>query len=145
MPKVSIASPQELVPLDRPRLREIVRLVLAEEDIKDYEISLAFVDNPTIHRINKQFLDHDEPTDVITFPYSSGKVLVGELVIGVEVAQEQARAGGHPVDVELALYVVHGLLHLVGYDDKDAHDRKQMRARERYHLGGLGLPDISPR
>lgn len=145
MPKVSIASPQELVPIDRPRLREIVRLVLAEEDINDYEISLAFVDNPTIHRINKQFLDHDEPTDVITFPYSSGKVLVGELVIGVEVALEQARAGGHPVDAELALYVVHGLLHLVGYDDKDAHDRRQMRARERHHLGGLGLPDISPR
>ena len=144
MPKVSIASPQELVKLDRPRLREIVRQVMAEEDIKDYEISLAFVDNPTIHGINKRFLEHDEPTDVITFPYSSGQVLVGELVIGVEVALEQARVGGHEVDAELALYVIHGLLHLVGYDDKDAHDRKQMRVRERYHLNGLGLPDIGP-
>lgn len=144
MPKVSIASPQVLVKLDRPRLREIVRQVMAEEDIKDYEISLAFVDNPTIHGINKRFLEHDEPTDVITFPYSSGKVLVGELVIGVEVALEQARVGGHEVDAELALYVIHGLLHLVGYDDKDAHDRKQMRVRERYHLNGLGLPDIGP-
>ena len=144
MPKVSIASPQELVKLDRPRLREIVRQEMAEEDIKDYEISLAFVDNPTIHGINKRFLEHDEPTDVITFPYSSGKVLVGELVIGVEVALEQARVGGHEVDAELALYVIHGLLHLVGYDDKDAHDRKQMRVRERYHLNGLGLPDIGP-
>ena len=144
MPKVSIASPQELVKLDRPRLREIVMQVMAEEDIKDYEISLAFVDNPTIHGINKRFLEHDEPTDVITFPYSSGKVLVGELVIGVEVALEQARVGGHEVDAELALYVIHGLLHLVGYDDKDAHDRKQMRVRERYHLNGLGLPDIGP-
>ena len=144
MPKVSIASPQELVKLDRPRLREIVRQVMAEEDIKDYELSLAFVDNPTIHGINKRFLEHDEPTDVITFPYSSGKVLVGELVIGVEVALEQARVGGHEVDAELALYVIHGLLHLVGYDDKDAHDRKQMRVRERYHLNGLGLPDIGP-
>jgi probable rRNA maturation factor len=144
VPKVSIASPQELVKLDRPRLREIVKQVMAEEDIKDYEISLAFVDNPTIHGINKRFLEHDEPTDVITFPYSSGKVLVGELVIGVEVALEQARVGGHEVDAELALYVIHGLLHLVGYDDKDAHDRKQMRVRERYHLNGLGLPDIGP-
>jgi probable rRNA maturation factor len=144
VPKVSIASPQELVKLDRPRLREIVKQVMAEEDIKDYEISLAFVDNPTIHGINKRFLEHDEPTDVITFPYSSGKVLVVELVIGVEVALEQARVGGHEVDAELALYVIHGLLHLVGYDDKDAHDRKQMRVRERYHLNGLGLPDIGP-
>ena len=145
MPKVSIASPQELVPIDRPRLREIVRLVLAEEDIRDYEISLAFVDNPTIHRINKQFLDHDEPTDVITFPYSAGKVLVGELVIGVEVAMEQARAGGHAVDAELALYVVHGLLHLVGYDDKSFTKAIKMREAERHHLAALGLPDIAPK
>ena len=58
MPKVSIASPQELVKLDRPRLREIVRQVMDEEDLKDYEIILAFVDNSTIHCINKRFIEH---------------------------------------------------------------------------------------
>src|SRR5260221_10228230 len=117
MSKISIASPQELVPLDRGRLRDIVRTVLAGESEPDYEISLAFVDNPTIHRLNKRYLDHDEPTDVLSFPLSEGRKLAGELVIGVEVAQAQATARGHDVQAELALYVIHGLLHLCGKDD----------------------------
>ena len=60
MSRISIASPQEVVPIDRGRLRDIVRTVLAGEEVADYEISLAFVDNATIHRLNKQLLDHDE-------------------------------------------------------------------------------------
>lgn len=145
MPKVSIASPQEIVPLDRGRLREVARLVLAAENMADYEISLAFVDNPTIHRLNKQYLNHDEPTDVLSFPLSDphARKLAGELVIGVEVALEQAQARGHDVHAELALYVIHGLLHLCGYDDKAAKDAKIMRARERHFLRELGLPDIA--
>jgi probable rRNA maturation factor len=145
MPKISIASPQELVPLDRGRLREAARTVLAGEHITDYEISLAFVDNPTIHRLNKRFLDHDEPTDVLSFPLNDAgaKKLAGELVIGAEVALEQAAARGHDVHAELALYVIHGLLHLCGYDDKNAQTTKTMRARERHYLTELGLPDIA--
>jgi len=145
MPKVSIASPQELVPLDRGRLREIARAVLAGENIGDYEISLAFVDNTTIHRLNKQFLDHDEPTDVLSFPLSDrgAKKLAGELVIGVEVALEQVKSRGHDVQAELALYVIHGLLHLCGYDDKKALHAKEMRKRERHYLQEMGLPDIA--
>src|SRR6202790_3962677 len=126
MPKVSIASPQEIVPLDRGRLRELARAVLAGENVGDYEISLAFVDNPTIHRLNKQFLGHDEPTDVLSFPLSdpSAKKLAGELVIGAEIALEQSQKRGHDVHAELALYVIHGLLHLCGYNDKAARDEK---------------------
>ncbi|HWY87524.1 MAG TPA: rRNA maturation RNase YbeY [Gemmataceae bacterium] len=145
MPKVTIASPQEVVPLDRGRLREIARAVLAGEGTGDYEISLAFVDNATSQRLNKRFLDHDEPTDVLSFPLSDAGAakLSGELVIAVEVAHEQARARGHDVQSELALYVIHGLLHLCGYDDKSAGHARDMRARERHYLGELGLPDIA--
>lgn len=145
MPRISITSPQEIVPLDRGRLREIVRAVLEGEQVGDYEISLAFVDNATIHRLNKQFLDHDEPTDVLTFPLSEGnaKKLMGEIVIGVEVAVEQARERGHDVHVELALYVIHGLLHLCGYDDKGEKVLGKMRERERHYLLSLGLADIA--
>ena len=133
------------MPVDKGRVREIARTVLEGEDVKDYEISLAFVDNTTIHRLNKQYLDHDEPTDVLSFPYSAGnaKKLEGELVVGVEVAQEQATERGHDVQAELALYVVHGLLHLCGYDDKSAGAEKEMRERERHYLKLLGLPNIS--
>jgi probable rRNA maturation factor len=145
MSKIAIHSPQEIVPLDRGRLREIARAVLEGEEVKDCEISIALVDNPTIHRLNKQYLDHDEPTDVLSFPYSAAnaKKLEGELVIGVEIAKDAAAERGHDVQAEVALYVIHGLLHLCGYDDKSPRDEKAMREREAHYLRQLGLPDIS--
>lgn len=145
MPKISIATPQEVVEIDRGRMREIARTVLTGEGVADYEISLAFVDNPTIHRLNKQFLQHDEPTDVLTFPLSEGnaKKLAGELVLGVEVAKAEAGERGHDVQAELALYVIHGLLHLCGFDDKSEKLALKMRERERHYLTLVGLPDIA--
>ena len=145
MGKVSIASPQEVVEIDRGHFRAVVRAVLEGESVADAEISLAFVDNTTIHRLNKRFLDHDEPTDVLSFPLSeaNAKKLQGELVIGAEVAQAQATERGHDVKAELTLYVIHGLLHLCGYDDHDESEALKMRQRERYHLEKLGLPDIA--
>src|SRR5437762_14135428 len=118
MLRIKIASPQEAVPIDRARLREVARGVLEGEGVANASISLAFVNNPTIHRLNKQFLDHDEPTDVISFPLSGpgARTLEGELVIGAEVARAQAEQRGHDVRDELALYVIHGLLHLCGSD-----------------------------
>jgi probable rRNA maturation factor len=143
--RVSIASPQELVSIDCGRMREIVRTVLQEEGISQAEISLAFVDNSTIHQLNKRYLDHDEPTDVLSFPLSAPgeKRMTGELVISAEVAQAEAKSRGHDVQAELALYIIHGLLHLCGYDDKSPSDAQEMRERERYYLQLLGLPDIS--
>ena len=145
MSKIAIHSPQEIVPIESGRLREIARAVLHGEEIQDYEISLAFVDNATIHRLNKQYLNHDEPTDVLSFPYSAAnaKKLEGELVIGAQVALEQAAERGHDVQAELALYVIHGLLHLCGYGDKSSDDEKSMRERERHYLGLMGLPNIA--
>jgi probable rRNA maturation factor len=145
MPKISIASPQETITIDRTRIRDAARSVLEGEGIADYEISLAFVDNATIHRLNKQYLDHDEPTDVLSFPLSEGgaRKLAGEIVIGAEVAAVQAESRGHDVQAELILYVIHGLLHLCGYDDKSAASEATMRQRERHYLQALGLPDIA--
>ncbi|HEV2950043.1 MAG TPA: rRNA maturation RNase YbeY [Gemmataceae bacterium] len=144
--RVSITCLQELVPVDRVKMREIVRTVLSGEGKMESEISLVFVDNPTIHRLNQRYLKHNEPTDVLTFPLSDpgSKVLVGELVIGVEVARAVAANRGHDVQAELALYVIHGLLHLCGYDDRSRSTTKAIRERERYYLRALGLPDISP-
>jgi probable rRNA maturation factor len=145
MSRVSIANPQELVPLDRRRLREIVRTVLEGEEVADYEISLAFVDNPAIHQLNRRYLGHDEPTDILTFPLSEpgAKKLAGELVISAEMALAQAQERGHDVQAELALYVIHGLLHLCGYDDAELLAVQAMRQRERHYLLQLALPDIS--
>ncbi len=147
MSRISIAVPQETVPIDRGRMREAARAVLAGEGVADAEISLAFVDNPTIHRLNLRYLQHDEPTDVLSFPLSepNSRRLSGELVIGAEVAAAQAATRSHDVQAELALYVIHGLLHLCGHDDHDEAGAATMRERERRYLRELGLPDVAPR
>jgi probable rRNA maturation factor len=147
MSKISIACPQQVLAIDRGRMRQVARTVLEGEQIADYEMSLAFVDNLTIHRLNKRFLRHDEPTDVLSFPLSdrSARKLAGEVVIGVEIAKEQAELRGHDVHAELALYVIHGLLHLCGYGDKSAEGATCMRQREQHYLTVLGLPDIAER
>jgi probable rRNA maturation factor len=144
MIKVSIATPQESIAVDRGRMRTAARTVLEGEGVSDAEISLAFVDDATIHGLNQRYLGHDEPTDVLSFPLSEAgaRRLAGELVIGAEVARTQAEERGHDLQAELALYVIHGLLHLCGYDDKSAAAAKEMRARERHYLERLGLPDI---
>ena len=147
MGKIAIANPQELVEIDRRRMREIARAVLDGEGVADAEISLAFVDSATIHALNKRYLNHDEPTDVLSFPLSDAKVkrLSGELVIGAEVALAQATQRGHDVQAELALYVIHGLLHLCGHDDIEDDKRAAIRERERHYLKQFGYPDIAPR
>jgi probable rRNA maturation factor len=144
--RVSIACPQDLVPIDRGRMRQVARAVLEGEGVADAQVSLAFVDNPTIHALNKRYLNHDEPTDVLSFPLTepNARRLEGELVIGAEVAQSQAESRGHAVEAELALYVIHGVLHLCGLDDKTEEGAAEMRGRERHYLRALGLPDIAP-
>jgi probable rRNA maturation factor len=146
MSKIAVASPQEAVTVDRGLMRTIARAVLDGEGVSDYEISLAFVDDITIHRLNLRYLQHDEPTDVLSFPLSEAgsKKLAGELVIGAEVALARAQEQNHDVQHELGLYVIHGLLHLCGFDDHDSENAAAMRARERHYLGQTGLPDIAP-
>jgi len=145
MIKISIACPQEAVVIDRARLKHTVRTVLEGEEVTDAIISLAVVDNPTIHVLNKRYLDHDEPTDVLSFPLTDpgDKKLQGELVLGAEVARDQAAQRGHDVLAELDLYVIHGLLHLCGYDDKTPKKATVMRQQERRYLAALGLPAIA--
>lgn len=147
MGRISVHSQQEAVPIDRGKMREAARAVLDGEGRGEAEVSLAFVDNSTIHVLNKRYLQHDEPTDVLSFPLSEpgARKLSGEVVVGAEVARDQAAERGHDVQAELALYVIHGLLHLCDYDDHDEEGRAAMRRRERHYLTLLGYPDISPR
>jgi probable rRNA maturation factor len=146
MVRVSIANPYEQR-LDFAPLKSAATAVLDGEGVREAKITLAFVNSPHIQRLNKQFLDHDEPTDVLTFPYTEPGVKKpeGEVVIGYEVAAENAADRGIPVEQELLLYVIHGCLHLCGYDDKTAKAAKEMRAKERAYLKKIGLPDITDR
>src|SRR3954471_20011759 len=144
MIRASVANPYEYE-LDFQRLKEAARVVLEGEGVREAKVTFAFVDNAHIHRLNKQFLDHDEPTDVLTFPYTDpgAKKLEGEVVIGYEVAKEYAADRGHELRLELLLYVVHGCLHLSGFTDTDEAGEREMRTKEREYLTKLGLPDIA--
>ena len=144
MIRVRIANPYEW-PLDYARLKAAARTVLEGEKISTAVLTLAFVTDEHIHRLNRQFLQHDEPTDVLTFPYSSPSAarLEGEVVISYETAQREAQERGHPLDAELGLYVIHGCLHLCGYDDTTTPSAAAMRGRERHYLLLLGWPDIT--
>ena len=144
MIRVSIANPYEYA-LDFAPLKDAARTVLEGEGVNDAKVVLAFVNNEHIHRLNKQFLDHDEPTDVLTFPSSDpgAKKLEGDIVIGYEVATEYAADRGHEVALELLLYAIHGCLHLCGYDDTGDRSAAEMRKKEREYLAKLKLPDIS--
>lgn len=130
-------------PLDPPalaRLREAVEGVLDEAGFMAARISVALVDDATIHRLNREYLSHDFPTDVLTFPLSDeGGLLEGEIVVSVDTAAATAAQLDWPADNELLLYVIHGALHLVGYDDQDAESLAAMRAAERRRLAALGL------
>jgi len=142
--RVSVANPYEY-PLEFQRLKEAACAVFQGEGVRACKVTLAFVDNAHIHRLNNQFLQHDEPTDVLTFPYTDpgAKTLEGEVVIGYEVAVEYAADRNHDVNLELLLYAIHGALHLCGYDDTDAKSAAKMRVKEREYLAKLGLPDIA--
>ncbi len=97
------------------------------------------MDNAEIHRVNRQFLEHDFATDVISFSLGEPDgPLEGDLMVSAEMAVEQAaRYGWSPLE-ELLLYVIHGTLHLVGYDDLTEEDRAVMRRQESHYLQGLG-------
>ena len=144
MIRASIANPYEYE-LDFAVLKSAVVAVLEGEGIRDAKVAIAFVDNAHIHRLNKQFLNHDEPTDVLTFPSSppGAKKLEGDIAIGMEIAREYAADRGHDVKLELLLYVVHGCLHLCGYTDTDDESAAEMRVKERQYLAQLGLPNLA--
>ncbi len=94
-------------------------------------------DDRELRRLNRQFLGRDYPTDVLSFP--AGEEFLGEIAISVDRAREQAARYGHSLEEELAILMLHGLLHLVGFDHE--RDRGRMRRAEAHWRRLLGLPD----
>lgn len=94
------------------------------------ELSVVFVDDPTIAEIHERFMGDPSATDVITFPADPDMDSAGEIILSVDHAQTRAIEMNLPFDRELSLYLAHGWLHLAGYDDKTPEDRIEMRQAE---------------
>lgn len=138
---IDVCDMQSHVRIDASVVRDWVARVLAREGRVCGEVSIVIVDDAAIQRINAQFLGHDWPTDCVTFPMDGPEeeALSGEVVVSAEMAIRQAPLHGMSTEAELALYVIHGLLHLCGCDDVTEADRDEMRRREAIHLAAFGL------
>lgn len=109
--------------------------MVAGSEIKTLgDISIIFCSDNYILDVNLRYLHHDYFTDVITFDYCEGDKLSGDLFISVDSVRENAVEFGTEFDEELHRVIVHGVLHLIGYDDHTPEDQKVMRAKEDYYL-----------
>lgn len=120
-------------------LASLVTHALAMEEAGGcWEVSLVLVDDEELRRLHRQFMGIDEPTDVMTFPAGDDEErdAGGDIVISVERAAEQGPEHGHTVAREVAFLVVHGVLHLCGWDDQVDGDRDAMLDRQRTIIEG---------
>ena len=122
-------------------LRAACRLVEGAPKV----VSVAVVDEDRMSQLHQRFLGKPGPTDVLSFPLeadAAGRVVEGEIVVCLDVAQAESGKRAHPVERELLLYALHGLLHLSGYDDLNEVDSQRMHAREDEILSALGLGPV---
>ncbi len=110
--------------------------LVAGSEIKTLgDVSIIFCSDNYILDVNIRYLNHDFFTDIITFDYCEGNRLSGDLFISVDSVKENSVEFGTDFDEELHRVIVHGLLHLIGYDDHTPEEQKVMRAKEDYYLG----------
>lgn len=141
MTQVDVANRQTRLAVDYARLIRAAEEIVAHRGWAEADISLVLVEDDEMRRLNRQHLDHDYTTDVLSFVLDdSGEALVGEVVVCTDVALREAKRRGNDPRDELLLYVIHGLLHLVGYRDKSPGDAAAMRVAEQYWLATLGVP-----
>lgn len=124
-------------------LEEAASAVFQEEKVGSTEkVSVVFVPLKLMQELNLRYRGKNSPTDVLAFPLREkagpARKILGEVVICPEVAKEEAASRGHPVEQELVLLLIHGLLHLLGYEDESESQARLMREKEKKILNTLG-------
>ena len=153
---IVIQIAEELASIDFGLPIDAVLLQRAAREVMDYiggdmdvDITIILTDDAQIHELNKQYRGIDAPTDVLSFPSGdtdpdSNRLYLGDVVISYPRAQAQAEAGGHPVEAELQLLVVHGVLHLSGYDHVEEQGKSGMSSAQAEILVLLGCETVTP-
>lgn len=128
----------------RDIIKSVAEKVLLMEEGEDQEISIFITDNSGIHSLNKLYRDVDRPTDVLAFAMREGEdgelnqEILGDVVISLQRAEEQAGLYGHSLEMEVSLLVAHGVLHLLGYEHEKMDDILVMKHKQREILRSLG-------
>ena len=154
--EIDVCNNQSGIEVDTVVLQEALTVALNAEGVTAAVLSVTVVDNDAIHKLNKQHLSHDYPTDVISFQLewtseladspplidqqrSDGATIEGEIVVSAEYAKGSAEQLGWSTQSELILYTIHGMLHICGYDDQCQDELEIMRRREQAILGLMSL------
>lgn len=146
------AEPEELhVPQEiEEQICQAIEKVGELYGAEDAEVSVTLTNNAYIHVLNRDYRGIDRPTDVLSFALHESEEpeivdgpevdMLGELVISVERAEEQAKEYGHSLRREIAFLTVHGMLHLLGYDHMEDEEREEMEREQRFVMEQLGIP-----
>lgn len=142
---VEISHRQTALLLDESQWVEHLETLLRAEGVQRGEVSVAIVDDQEMHELNRQYLDHDYPTDVLSFVLDkTPDWLLGEIIASADTAAACCQDFGWSASEELGLYLIHGALHLAGYDDTSPESRRVMREKELVYLRRFGLePPVS--
>ncbi|MBC3759899.1 rRNA maturation RNase YbeY [Hyunsoonleella sp. SJ7] len=111
--------------------------VIDSEGFKVEEVNYVFCEDEYLHKLNVEFLNHDTLTDIISFDYSIGKIIQGDIFISVERVEDNAKDFNTKFDYELNRVIIHGILHYCGYKDKTEKDARLMREKENHYINKL--------
>lgn len=133
-----------------PGLLERASLAVLAHQSADGDLTIVLTDDAQLHQLNRDYLNIDAPTDVLSFPASetdpeTDRRYLGDILISVQRAEEQARAAGHSLEEEAQLLAVHGTLHLLGHDHARADEKARMWKAQAEVLTELGLSEIEVR
>ncbi len=134
--------------LESALLERAARFVLDFESAPaDADITIVLTDDAQLRELNREYLGVDAPTDVLSFPASetdpeTGAAYLGDILISIPRAMQQAQAAGHPVEAEVQLLVVHGTLHLLGHDHAEAQEKARMWQAQAEVMSRLGLSHV---
>ncbi|HUW99535.1 MAG TPA: rRNA maturation RNase YbeY [Phycisphaerae bacterium] len=150
MAKIEITDLQDHIPLERKLILQIFRLAMKEEGRAARSLSVVLTDNRHIRDLSREYLGHDAHTDVLSFPLedvdwpamAANGGVNGEIIASAEMALQQAKARNIDPRAELLLYLVHGLLHLIGYDDRTLAQAQRMHQREDELLDHCGFGNV---
>ena len=143
--EITFKDLQKKVRLNSPQILTVTKAILRHENVRQATLSIVFVSHQKIRAFNKKFLKRDHVTDVLAFDLNDNmlskrtpKTLTGDIIISTDAALKNVNAFQTTLSCELVLYITHGILHLLGYDDHKSADVVKMRLKEQAILSHLG-------